>query len=189
MSSATAHHSGRTLEPRCAFDDDPDYHFFVKRGSVNKVVMYYQGGGACWENLTCGIPVCKDGADPVADDPDNASSGFADLDNPDNPFRDWNIVFVTYCTCDVHFGDADRVYSGPLPDVAVSHRGFENAKVVEKFAREHFLNPEVVFVTGSSAGAYGAVFHGPLLHDAWPASRFSRFILGRSPGKPPRKLI
>jgi hypothetical protein len=165
-------YEGRTLEPRCGFDDDPDYHFFVKRGSVNKVVMYYQGGGACWER----IPVCKDGADPVADDPDNASSGFADLDNPDNPFRDWNIVFVTYCTCDVHFGDADQVYSGQLPDVAVSHRGFENAKVAEKFARENFLNPEVVFVTGSSAGAYGAVFHAPLLHETWPASRFS--VLG-----------
>jgi hypothetical protein len=169
-------YQGRTLEPRCGFDDDPDYHFFVKRGSVNKVVMYYQGGGACWENLTCGIPVCKDGADPIGDDPDNASSGFADLSNPDNPFRDWNVVFVTYCTCDVHFGDADQVYSGPFPDVSVSHRGFENAKVVEKFAREHFLNPEAVFVTGSSAGAYGALFHGPLLHETWPASRFS--ILG-----------
>jgi hypothetical protein len=165
-------YQGRTLEPRCGFDDDPDYHFFVKRGSVNKVVMYYQGGGACWENLTCFLPVCKDGADPISDDPDNASSGFADLDNPANPFRDWNIVFVTYCTCDIHFGDADQVYSGSLPDVEVSHRGFENAKVVEKFAREHFLNPDTVFVTGSSAGAYGAVFHGALLHETWPASGF-----------------
>jgi hypothetical protein len=169
-------YEGRTLEPRCGFDDDPDYHFFVKRGSVNKVVMYYQGGGACWENLTCGIPVCKDGADPISDDPDNASSGFADLSNPNNPFKDWNIVFVTYCTCDVHYGDADQVYSGLFPDVAVSHRGFQNAKVAEKFAREHFLNPDVVFVTGSSAGAYGAVFHGPLLHETWPASRLR--ILG-----------
>lgn len=169
-------YQGRTLEPRCGFDDDPDYHFFVRKGSVNKLVVYYQGGGACWENLTCGIPVCKDGADPERDDPDNATTGFADLDNPDNPFKDWNAVFVTYCTCDVHFGDADQVYSGILPDVAVSHRGYENAKVVEKFAREHFLNPDDIFVTGSSAGAYGAVFHGPLLQDAWPASSFS--ILG-----------
>jgi hypothetical protein len=165
-------YEGVTLNPRCGFDDDPDYHFFVKRGSVNKVLVYYQGGGACWENLTCGIPVCKDGADPVSDDPDNSSGGFADLGNPDNPFKDWNIVFATYCTCDIHFGDADQVYSGPLPEVAISHRGFQNAKVVEKFAREHFLNPEVVFVTGSSAGGYGALFHGPLLHEAWPASRF-----------------
>jgi hypothetical protein len=166
-------YEGRTFRPRCGFDDDPDYHFFVKRGSVNKLVMYYQGGGACWENLTCGIPVCKDGADPVGDDPDNASSGFADLSNPDNPFKDWNVVFVTYCTCDIHYGDADQVYSGLFGDVEISHRGFENAKVVEKFAREHFLNPEEIFVTGSSAGAYGALFHGPLLHEVWPASRIN----------------
>jgi hypothetical protein len=169
-------YEGRILEPRCGFDDDSDYHFFVKRGSVNKVVMYYQGGGACWENLTCGIPVCKDGADPISDDPGNATSGFADLSNPNNPFKDWNIVFVTYCTCDIHFGDVDQVYPGLFGDIAISHRGFENAKVAEKFAREHFLNPDTVFVTGSSAGAYGAVFHGPLLHETWPASAFS--VLG-----------
>jgi hypothetical protein len=164
-------YEGQTLNPRCGFDSDPDYHFFVKRGSVNKLVVYYQGGGACWENLTCGVPVCKDGADPVIDDPDNFSSGFADLDNPENPFRDWNSVFVTYCTCDVHYGDVDQVYPGLFGDVAISHRGYQNAKVVEKFAREHFLNPETIFVTGSSAGGYGALFHGPLLAEVWPASR------------------
>ena len=32
-----------------------------------------------------------------------------------------------------------------------------NAQVVEKWAREHFVTPEQVFVTGSSAGAYGAI--------------------------------
>ena len=32
-------YEGRELNPRCGFDDDPDYHFFVKRGSVNKLVM------------------------------------------------------------------------------------------------------------------------------------------------------
>ncbi len=165
-------YQGRTLNPRCGFDAAPDYHFFVKRGSVNKLVMYYEGGGACWENLTCGLPVCKNAASVVGDNPSNATTGFADLNNPDNPFKDWNAVFVTYCTCDLHFGDADRVYSGIFPDVSVSHRGYENAKVAEKFAREHFLNPDMVFVTGSSAGGYGALFHGPLLHEVWPASRF-----------------
>ncbi|TFH23246.1 MAG: hypothetical protein E4H03_06625 [Myxococcales bacterium] len=166
----TVEYEGRTYTPRCAFDGDEDYHFFVKRGSENKVVMYYQGGGACWENLTCGIPVCKNGADPISDDPDLASTGFADLSNPDNPFRNWNIVFVTYCTCDIHYGDADQTYSGALPDVNVAHRGFSNAKVAEKFARENFLNPDVVMVTGSSAGGYGALFHGGLIPKVWPAS-------------------
>jgi len=169
-------YEGRIMEARCGFDDDPDYHFFVKRGSVNKLVMYYQGGGACWENLTCSIPVCKDSADPVADDPDNFVGGFSDLANPNNPFKDWNIVFVTYCTCDIHFGDIDQTYTGPFPPINVSHRGYQNAKIVEKFARENFLNPDVVFVTGSSAGGYGALFHGPLLREVWPLAEFN--VLG-----------
>jgi len=169
-------YEGRELNPRCGFDANPDYHFFVKRGSVNKLVVYYQGGGACWENLTCGLPVCKDRANLIGDDPDNTTTGFGDLSNPDNPFKDWNAVFVTYCTCDIHYGDADQVYPGLFGPVDIKHRGFENAKVVEKFAREHFLNPDEIFVTGSSAGAYGALFHGPLLHEAWKSSHFS--VLG-----------
>src|SRR5438105_1476678 len=58
------------------------------------------------------------------------------------------------------------------PYAFFAKRGFVNAPVVEKWAREHFVDPNEVFVTGSSAGAYGAWFHAPLLHETWPASRF-----------------
>ena len=157
---------GRSLTPTCL--EDTPYRYFVKRGTENKVVMYYQGGGACWEGLTCGIPVCGDTA-TAGDNPQNATSGFGDLSNPANPFRNWNVVFVTYCSCDIHFGDAEQQYT---PTLLVQHRGYHNARVAEKWAREHFVDPEVVFVTGSSAGAYGAWFHGPLLHEMWPGAQF-----------------
>jgi hypothetical protein len=157
---------GREYVPVCM--NGSPYHFFVKRGSVNKLVMYYQGGGACWEQLTCSFPSCDTNVDPQgSDNPNNFGSGFADLTNPANPFRDWHIVFVSYCSCDVHFGDSAQDY--PLH---VEHRGYHNARVAEKWARDLFPNPEVVFVTGSSAGAYGAWFHAPLLHDAWPNAQF-----------------
>ncbi len=69
---------------------------------------------------------------------------------------------------------AQDYVDGPDDDepLHVEHRGYQNAKVVEKWAREHFLAPEEVFVTGSSAGAYGAWFHAPLLHDVWPDAQF-----------------
>jgi len=70
-------------------------------------------------------------------------------------------------TCDLHFGDITQDYP-----THVEHRGFHNSRFAEKWAREHFLNPEVVFVSGTSAGAYGAVFAGTLLHYTWPASQF-----------------
>lgn len=156
---------GRSYEPQC-MQGDP-YRYFAKRGTVNKLVMYYQGGGACWNNLTCNVPTCR--VSPPGN-LDGNDSGFGDLDNPDNPFRDWHWVFVSYCTCDIHFGDATQDYVG-FEDITVQHKGYHNARVAERWAREHFLNPEVVFVTGSSAGAYGAWFNAPLHHDVWPASQ------------------
>ena len=149
------------------------YQFFVKRGTVNKLLMYYQGGGACWEQLTCSVPVC-DASATAGDNPNGATTGFFDRNNPNNPFRDWNVVFVSYCSCDIHLGDSAQDYDNldPMTPLHVEHRGYHNSKVAEKWAREHFVNPEEVFVTGSSAGAYGAWFNGPLLERVWPASKF-----------------
>jgi hypothetical protein len=162
--TGTTKYQKKLLTPQCIHGDP--YAFFVKRGSVNKLVMYYEGGGACWDPTTCGAPTCTANIDA---NPNAGAPGFADLSNANNPFRDWSIVFVSYCSCDIHFGENDKQYT---PDLLIHHRGYDNAKIVEKWAREHFLNPEVVFVTGSSAGAYGAWFHAPLLESVWPASQF-----------------
>jgi hypothetical protein len=44
--------------------------------------------------------------------------------------------------------------------------------VVEKWAREHFVAPDDLFITGSSAGAYGAIFNSSyLMSRTWPAAR------------------
>jgi len=167
-------YDGEQLRPVCM--DGSAYHFFAKRGSVNKLLMYYQGGGACWEQLTCGLRVCDTSVEPDGEDnPNNYDSGFADLSNPANPFREWHIVFVPYCSCDIHFGDAAQDYTNTDPQnpVHVEHRGYHNARVAEKYAREKFPDPEEVFVTGSSAGAYGAWFQSLYLHEAFPNAHFN----------------
>jgi hypothetical protein len=169
--TAPVEYDGRTLTAQCI--DGGPYAYFVRRGTENKVLYYFQGGGACWEQLTCSIATCDTSVTP-GDNPANAMSGFADMDNPANPFRNWNVVFVSYCSCDIHFGDAAQDYDNFNPETPlhIEHRGYQNSRIVEKFAREHFVNPDTVFVTGSSAGAYGAWFNAPLLHEAWPGSRF-----------------
>ena len=167
-------YEGQELAPICLYDTP--YVFFAKRGTVNKMVVYYQGGGACWDGLTCGLPTCKTTTGP-GDDPGNATSGFADLTNPDNPFKDWSVVMVPYCTGDVHWGDAAYDHGQAGNPFVVQHKGAVNAKVVEKWAREHFVMPEEVFVTGSSAGAYGAIASSPrLMEYVWPSSEFA--VLG-----------
>jgi hypothetical protein len=177
---ALVSYEGKQLEPMC-WDGAP-WVFFVKRGSVNKLVMYYQGGGACWSQVTCnGIPglagpTFKQTTGPQ-DNPANATTGFANLNNPDNPFREWNQVFVPYCTGDVHWGDATVQYEMAGNAITVNHKGFVNAQVAEKWAREHFVHPEAVFVTGSSAGAYGAIVNSLYLQErAYPSAHFD--VLG-----------
>lgn len=167
-------YEGKTLDPICS--RGTPWVFFVKRGTVNKTLMYYQGGGACWSHTTCTFPTHKVSAS-ASDNPANSSSGFADLDNPENPFKDWNAVFVPYCTGDVHWGDEVVEHRQGGLRVTIHHKGFVNAQVAEKWAREHFANPEQVFVTGSSAGAYGAIMNSlPLQEKVWPSSDFA--VLG-----------
>jgi len=59
----------------------------------------------------------------------------------------------------------------------IYHRGHQNAAVAEKWAREHFIDPDFVFVTGSSAGSYGAIFNAPsLMQFVYPQTEFA--VLG-----------
>lgn len=161
----------RVLEPICS--RGTPWVYFAKRGTVNKLIVYFQGGGACWDALTCSnlLPTFKQTAGP-GDNPALASTGFADFTNPENPFRDWHAVFVPYCTGDVHWGDA-FVEHAPDGSATIHHKGRVNAAVAEKFAREHFVRPDQVFVTGSSAGSYGAVVNALFLQeDAYPSTPF-----------------
>jgi hypothetical protein len=159
---------GRKLRPICLYGTP--YQFFARRGTVNKLVIYFQGGGGCWNYPMCDLPTC----DPSAVTSDLLVSGLADLRNPANPFRDWHWVFVPYCTGDAHFGDAQATYTAPgLAPLPIEHRGFVNARVVEKWARDHFVLPEQVFVTGCSAGSIGTILNAPYLMEfAWPSSHF-----------------
>ena len=168
-------YAGQELHPICSFGTP--YHYFVKKGTVNKVVMYYQGGGACWSYNTCiSLGTFDKDVNPAgSDNPNNTTTGFGDLTNPNNSIKDWTIVFVSYCTGDVHFGDHRPFYPG-MDGTTVRHLGWHNARTAEKWAREHFVAPDEVLVTGSSAGAYGAFFNAPLHLEVWPSAQFS--VLG-----------
>ena len=35
----------------------PAFSFWAKRGTSRNLVVYFEGGGACWDNLTCTFPI------------------------------------------------------------------------------------------------------------------------------------
>lgn len=115
-------------------------------------MFYFEGGGACFS-----LETCDPNASPTyTTDIDQTVEGLAgrgglfDADNPENPLADHSIVYVPYCTGDVHLGNTTTEYS---PDVIVEHRGAANANAALEYLAEMYPDAEQVLVTGASAGS------------------------------------
>jgi hypothetical protein len=179
------------LSPSCAAcpgDYNPEFSFFVKGGSTNKLVVYFQGGGACWDSVTClyvhtyyeEVGITADYLNYLGEDPDG-NGGILNFTRYKNPFKDWYFVYVPYCTGDIHWGANDQEYadiSGFYGGEAqtIRHRGFVNFQVVLKWIEDNFGGPKKIFIAGSSAGAYGAIGSFPFIKEAFPKSEF--FVIG-----------
>jgi len=141
--------------------------YFVHPGTVNRLVVYFQGGGACWSHATCSLGLAKETAGD-SDNPGQAESGIFDLDNPDNPFKDWSFVFIPYCTGDVHWGDNTQTYTAGDEDIVIHHKGFVNVSAVLDWIQANFEEPEKIFVSGCSAGSYGSIVGAAYIHELYP---------------------
>ena len=106
-----------------------DYAYFVRPGKTDKVLVEFQGGGACWNPTTCSIA----GAIFSEDVEDTRAvvglyqGGIYDHNNPDNPFQNWTHVFIPYCTGDVHWGNNVEVYTTDSSEFTIHHKGYANA--------------------------------------------------------------
>jgi hypothetical protein len=173
------------LTPSCAAcpDCDDTFLFYVKGGSTNNLVVYFQGGGACWDSMNClYAPTYYQEVPPLEAFANTEGMGIFDTENPENPFKDWNFVFIPYCTGDIHWGAADHDYPDywdQIPNLdswTIRHRGFVNFQAVLKWMKDNIESPHKIFVTGSSAGSYGAIFNFPYIQEAYPNSMAS--VLG-----------
>lgn len=148
----------------CAKEDP--YAFFVYPGDAKQVLVDFQGGGACWDDRTCGIDDLYQQRVEGAPEP----TGIYDKARADNPFAGWTHVHVPYCTADIHLGDALASYEVNGETFTLQHRGAVNVRAVLDWIVAAIEAPEVVFVTGCSAGAYGSVVWAPYLQRAYPAA-------------------
>lgn len=153
------------------------YHFYVRPAedqNTDKLMVYFQGGGACWNIFTCQVSggTFDDSASADPADEVGGYDGIFNFENPENPVTDYNIVFVPYCTADVHVGDATVEYMNGLE---IQHNGFKNTAATLDWVYGNFDAPAEIIVTGSSAGAYGAIYHAPFIIDQYPEARVVQF--------------
>jgi Pectinacetylesterase len=158
------------------------YKFFVNyfEGSEDLMVLFEPGGG-CWDYDSCSGKEGVLGAanpDGIPDDHMESDIGHHTplllryLDT--NPVRDWNMVFMPYCTGDVHTGNAVSTYADPLgeaPDLEFHHSGHANVQAATGWMREQFPKIPRLFVTGCSAGGAGSLANYYFLRTGLDAER------------------
>ena len=156
--------------------DGSPYSFFVRQGDPNKLLVYFQGGGACWFRQNCDPQMSPSYSIQVGNI-DRANFGIFNLDNPDNPFKDHTTVFAPYCTADVHMGASNTVYP-PVEegqaDLVIRHQGRANVEAVLQWTYEHVPSPQNIFVTGSSAGAIPSPLYTALIADHYVNARIAQ---------------
>jgi hypothetical protein len=149
------------------------YRYFVRPGLVNRVVIEFRGGGGCWDGATCapgsGLFIETATAEPFVVD-EAYAEGIRDHSDAENPIKDWHHVIVSYCTGDVHGGDAERTYEYEGQTFTVHHKGAVNARAVLDWVYRNFPSPEKVLVTGCSAGSYGSGIWAPFVRNHYSSS-------------------
>ncbi|MDO8363508.1 MAG: pectin acetylesterase-family hydrolase [Actinomycetota bacterium] len=162
-----------TAPADCMCSDGSEFTYFVRTASPTKVLFFMEGGGACFNAETCGPggetykrTVGNSGTDLLA----GTGTGIFDFENPDNPFADYSVVYVPYCTGDVHIGNTTHDYGD---GVVIQHKGYVNGTTALAALAERFPDVAVVVMAGESAGSIPTPLYAGLAHDLLPAARLT----------------
>ena len=166
--------------------DGSTFHYWIHRGDPKKVLFYLEGGGACFSADTCGGPkpsFTKSIANDKGPGTGEVAHGIFDLTNTANPFHGYTMVFVPYCTGDLHAGNATHDYGN---GVVIHHNGFVNASTALAATAAAFPDASHVVVSGGSAGSAGSPLYAGLAHDVFPKAKIQLLSDGSGafPGDP-----
>ncbi len=147
------------------------YRFFVHDTGSPNVLFLMEGGGACWDYEGCsgrlgilgvanrnGIPAdYMDGLVPQYVSPlvNGKDPGLPGRSSTDLVTQGWNVVYLPYCTGDVHVGNKTVTYTDPTgqePPLVWNHAGYNNTLAAANYTKQKFPNVQKLVITGYSAG-------------------------------------
>jgi len=139
----------------------------------DKVLVYLQGGGACFNTQTCLEQVNPSSIRENRRAP--GAAGIFDAARSDNPLADYNVVYVPYCTGDFHIGN--KVASVPLGPSNQRFVGRKNLELILRSAVATFAGAKKVVLSGSSAGGAGASGSAAPVKAAFAASAPQLYLI------------
>ena len=149
----------------------------VRYGISDELVIFFEGGGGCFNPATCGLFYASFAQfdqltfDLVWQNTVLQSGIFSTLTS-DNPVRDWNFIYIPYCTGDVHAGaNPDTPVPGYAFDQPQQFVGYTNVHHILDRVVPTFSDTSHVLVTGISAGGFGAAFNYDRIANAFPSTK------------------
>ena len=158
--------------------DGSSLKIFVRYSDASpNYFVYLEGGGVCLDDFFCGINPKN------VNESLNAESIIAGVtglglypqepvddgifkQDPANPVKDWNAVYVPYCTGDVYGGNKPNATFPPGFEGLGGHTegthqfvGFDTANKVLGRVVPTFPDAKKALLTGASAGGMGALLH------------------------------
>jgi hypothetical protein len=162
----------------CRCSDGSEFSFWIREANPKKVVLYLQDGGACFSAETCAPE--NDLYNVKVDDGPTGKGGIFDFADARNPFAGHSVVYVPYCTADVHIGNATTEYA---PGLTVEHAGYVNGTAALEHLAATFPGASEVVVVGESAGSVASPLYAGLVSDRLPDARIT--VLAHGSGSYP----
>jgi hypothetical protein len=176
--------------------------FYAHFTNSDSLLFYLEGGGACTSPDFCTynpknvnekllgdgqtLIGSVGGAFPGRQQP--GTDGIFATGNAANPFGQWNMIYVPYCTGDVHFGTTKDVV---VPGVSgtqqfVGHRNMQKfvARIVPTFRDK----VKRVVLTGASAGGFGTMLNFSFVQDSFGDDTWVTAIDDSGPSFPDENL-
>lgn len=154
--------------------DGSPFSILTRKGTSDNLIIHFSGGGACWDSATCAAPITLMSLFDVDSKQlksfyvpsifkglSQLITGLLNNEDNSNPFKDWNVVYIPYCTGDMHIGNTINTYSNNGKKFTIHHNGRNNSLAALQWAFSNFKNPGKILVSGESAGAYASAFWAP----------------------------
>ena len=144
--------------------DGSEWHGIFKKGTENKVAVYFFGGGV---SIT---PETSEGGNQFfatnTTAQDFVAVGGIGSNAEDNPFKDWSFIVIPYATGDFHSGTG--VYEGKK---TVYHTGYSNYAAFVEQIKPYVGEPDTLLVTGFSAGGFATSLLADDVIDRFPSAK------------------
>ena len=142
--------------------DGSEWHGIFRKGTENKVVVYFFGGGV---SIT---PETSEGGKKFyatnMTAQDFVAQGGIGSTAEDNPFKDWSFIVIPYATGDFHAGTG--TYEGKK---TVYHTGYNNYSAYVEQVKQYIGEPDTLLVTGFSAGGFATSLLADDVIDRFPS--------------------